>query len=71
MCSAVASIFNNIQRANDNARRVPGVNFNDSGTKSVLNDGTMDLNFIAISAPNVEFLAIDVCRGRVSARQTS
>ena len=62
MCKVLGGIVTNMQRANTAARSVTGVNFNASGGPPLLGGGTMDLDFRAIAAPNVQYLASEICR---------
>jgi hypothetical protein len=62
MCTAVKTIRSRIAAINQAAQNIPGVNFNASGGPPLLGGGSMDTDFNMIAAPNIEYLATEVCK---------
>jgi hypothetical protein len=61
MCTAVKTIRSRIAAINNAAQNIPGVNFNASGGPPLLGGGSMDVDFNIIGAPNIEYLAKEIC----------
>jgi hypothetical protein len=62
MCTAAKTIRSRIVAINQAAQNIPGVNFNASGGPPLLGGGSMDTDFNMIAAPNIEYLATEVCK---------
>lgn len=61
LCEALIAIRTSINNANVAARKIPGVNFSESGTQPMLGGGSMDVAFSKVSAGNVDYLLTVAC----------
>lgn len=61
LCNALQSLQRSIDATNEAARKIPGVNYNTSGTAAVLGGGSMDVDFSKIAAGNVAYLLSASC----------
>jgi hypothetical protein len=62
MCTAVKTIRSRIAAINQAAQNIPGLNSNASGGPPLLGGGSMDIDFNMIVAPNVDYLATEICK---------
>ena len=62
MCTAVKTIRSRVAAINQAAQNIPGLNFNASGGPPLLGGGSMDIDFNMIVAPNIDYLATEVCK---------
>ena len=61
LCKMVATNHRNIVMVNRNAQSIPGVNFNASGTGTMLSSGALDIHFDEVSSDAIAYLAVEVC----------
>ena len=61
LCKALHGMKRSIDAINEAGRKIPGVNYNMSGTAPMLGGGSMDVDFSAIVAGNVDYLLSASC----------
>lgn len=62
LCAALERIDRATRAVNDAGRKIPGANYNASGTAPVFGGGSMDVDYTAIGAVNIPYLISASCR---------
>lgn len=61
LCKSLQGIIATINASNAEARRIKGVTINETDASSILGNGTMDLYFFKVKAPNITYINSQVC----------
>lgn len=61
MCNRVDGILQTIDEINKSAGNIEGVTLNTTGAPPMFGDGSIDIYFDAVNAPNISYLVASVC----------